>query len=126
MYRPIRSFDSLKVSAVFLVMVIFRQVVDPLAHVLCILRDSYIINRASTVIITSQDVKRRHLVVIFFRNRTGVTAYVFGSESAHLFDHTSNNQIQIQIQNCLFDIVCQVIVQHTLCIINVRRLPLRQ
>ena len=35
-------------------------------------------------------------------------------------------QIQIQIQNCLFDIVCQVIVQHTLCIINVRRLPLRQ
>ena len=35
-------------------------------------------------------------------------------------------QIQIQIQNCLFDIVCQVIVQNTLCIINVRRLPLRQ
>ena len=34
--------------------------------------------------------------------------------------------IQIQIQNCLFDIVCQVIKQDTLCIINVRRLPLRQ
>ena len=33
---------------------------------------------------------------------------------------------QIQIQNCLFDIICQVIEQHTLCIINVRRLPLRQ
>ena len=30
------------------------------------------------------------------------------------------------IQNCLFDIICQVIEQHTLCIINVRRLPLRQ
>ena len=28
--------------------------------------------------------------------------------------------------NCLFDIICQVIEQHTLCIINVRRLPLRQ
>ena len=34
--------------------------------------------------------------------------------------------VRFQIQNCLFDIVCQVIVQHTLCIINVRRLPLRQ
>ena len=32
----------------------------------------------------------------------------------------------IQIQNCLSDIVCQVIVQHTLCILSVRRLPLRQ
>ena len=30
------------------------------------------------------------------------------------------NKRLIQIQNCLFDIVCQVIVQHTLCIINVR------
>ena len=34
--------------------------------------------------------------------------------------------VKIQIQNCLFDIICQVIEQHTLCIINVRRLPLRQ
>ena len=33
---------------------------------------------------------------------------------------------QSQIHNFVFDIICQVIEQHTLCIINVRRLPLRQ
>ena len=50
-----------------------------------------------------------------------LTANNFGLQEENI-----NISKQIQIQNCLFDIICQVIEQHTLCIINVRRLPLRQ